>query len=68
MARRLLTTLSRALYPKKNLSKPDHKASVSSYLLKERPAVKVNDVWQIDIAYLRMEQGFLYLRACIHGL
>ncbi|XWN34694.1 MAG: IS3 family transposase [Roseivirga sp.] len=54
-----------ALYPKKNLSKRDHKASVSSYLLKERPAVKVNDVWQIDITYLRMEQGFLYLTALI---
>lgn len=54
-----------AVYPKINLSKRrmDHK--IYPYLLRERPPVLPNDVWQVDITYIRLGGGFVYLVALI---
>lgn len=54
-----------AVYPKINLSKRrmDHK--VYPYLLKERPPLAPNDIWQVDITYIRLSGGFVYLVALI---
>ena len=63
---RLMRVLGlQALYPKKNLSKRRQEDAVYPYLLKDTPPIKPNDVWQVDITYIRMQQGFLYLTALI---
>ena len=54
-----------ALYPKKNLSKRRQEDSVHPYLLRSLPPEKPNDCWQVDISYIRMNQGYLYLTALI---
>jgi len=52
-----------AIYPKPKLSKqhPDHK--IYPYLLKDFELSKPNQVWSIDITYIRMKNGWLYLVA-----
>lgn len=54
-----------ALYPRKNLSKRRLKDAVYPYLLTIEPAVLPNDVWCVDITYLRLTIGFVYLTALI---
>jgi putative transposase len=52
------------LYPKPNLSRPggpDHK--VYPYLLRGLPIERPNQVWGVDITYIRMRDGFVYLVA-----
>jgi putative transposase len=55
----------RALYPKKNLSKRRKEDAVFPYLLKQCPPVQPNDVWCVDITYIKLFQGFSYLTALI---
>lgn len=63
---RLMKTLGlEAVYPKKNLSKRRQKDTVFPYLLKEYPPVKPHDCWCIDITYIKLAEGFLYLTALI---
>lgn len=52
-------------YPKKNLSKstPGHKKY--PYLLRQVPIIRNNQVWSIDITYIPMKNGFMYLVAVI---
>jgi putative transposase len=52
-------------YPKRNLSKatPGHKKY--PYLLRGIPVTHNNQVWSIDITYVPMEKGFMYLAAVI---
>jgi putative transposase len=52
-------------YPKRNLSKaaPGHKKY--PYLLRGIPVTHNNQVWSIDITYVPMEKGFMYLTAVI---
>lgn len=50
-----------AIYPKKNLSKPDKSHDVYPYLLKGLKIEKTNHVWGVDITYIRMKNEFLYL-------
>jgi putative transposase len=50
-----------ALYPKPNLSKRYHAQYVRPYLLRNLRVVRPNQVWGIDITYIRMEKGFMYL-------
>ena len=53
-----------ALYPKPNLSRPsraDHR--VYPYLLRGLPIERPNQVWGVDITYIRLRSGFMYLVA-----
>ena len=52
-----------AIYPKKNLSKPSPGCKIYPYLLRDRKITRVNEVWGIDITYIRMRHGWLYLVA-----
>lgn len=50
-----------ALYPKPNLSKRHHAQYVRPYLLRNLEITRPNQVWGIDITYIRMQRGFMYL-------
>lgn len=64
--RRLLRLMGlMAIYPKKNLSKLGLKKYIHPYLLKGLKIDRPNYVWAIDITYLPMKNGFLYLTAII---
>lgn len=52
-------------YPKKNLSKPAPGHKKYPYLLRQLPIVRNNQVWSIDITYIPMKKGFMYLVAVI---
>lgn len=54
-----------AQYPKPNLSKPNKAHKKYPYLLKDLKIVKINQVWSVDITYIPMNKGFLYLVAII---
>ena len=54
-----------AVYPKKNLSKRNHEHKVFPYLLREHPPLKPHDVWCVDITYINIATGFIYLTALI---
>jgi len=54
-----------AIYPGPNTSKRNHKQAVHPYLLKGLAISRANKVWQVDITYLRMGKGFMYLVALI---
>lgn len=49
------------LYPKPNLSKRYHAQYVRPYLLRNLEITRPNQVWGVDITYLRMNKGFMYL-------
>jgi len=62
--RRLMRKMGlEAIYPKKNLSKahPDHKKY--PYLLKDMVIDHPDQVWGVDITYIRLQHGFVYLVA-----
>lgn len=50
-----------AIYPKPNLSQNVAPHPVFPYLLKNLSISRPNQVWETDITYIRMKQGFLYL-------
>ncbi|MBM7560856.1 putative transposase [Fusibacter tunisiensis] len=50
-----------AIYPKPNLSKRYHQQYVRPYLLRKLPITRPNQVWGVDITYIRLNKGFLYL-------
>jgi len=52
-----------AIYPKPNLSKPHPGHKIYPYLLRNKSIEEVNQVWGIDITYIRMKHGWLYLVA-----
>ena len=53
------------IYPKMNLSKRMKQAKVCPYLLRNAVIDRPNQVWSIDITYIPMKHGFLYLTAII---
>ena len=53
-----------AIYPKPNLSKPD-KGHKMPYLLKNKSIFLPNQVWAVDITYIPMKHGHMYLTAII---
>jgi putative transposase len=53
-----------AIYPKPNLSKPG-KGHKVPYLLKNANIFLPNQVWAIDITYIPMKHGHMYLTAII---
>ena len=54
-----------AIYPKKNLSKPCPWHRRYPYLLRGLAITRPNQVWGVDITYIRLSQGFVYLVAII---
>jgi len=64
--RRLLRLMGlMAIYPKKNLSKLGLSKYIRPYLLKGLNIDRPNKAWAIDITYIPMKNGFLYLTAII---
>jgi len=64
--RRLLRLMGMmAIYPKRNLSKLGLIKYIRPYLLKGMKIERPNQVWAIDITYIPMKNGFLYLTAII---
>lgn len=51
--------------PRKNLSKSNMEHKKYPYLLRQLKIEKANQVWQTDITYIPMKQGFMYLTAII---
>ena len=54
-----------AIYPRMNLSKRQKKAQILPYLLKNVDIRRPNQAWSIDITYIPIRHGFLYLTAII---
>lgn len=54
-----------AIYPGPNLSRRQHKAHVFPYLLRNLTICAPNHVWGIDITYIRMQKGWMYLVAVL---
>lgn len=54
-----------AIYPKPNTSKPAKDKTDYPYLLKDLDIDFVNQVWMIDITYLKLHHRFVYLIALI---
>ena len=54
-----------AICPGPNLSRRNAEHSVYPYLLRDRVVTRVNEVWGIDITYVRLEAGWMYLAAVL---
>ena len=54
-----------AVYPKPNLSKRNMKHKIFPYLLRNITIIKPNQVWAIDITYIKMGKSHMYLTAII---
>ena len=70
VGRKLVRSLMREMaiypiYPKPNLSKRNFKHSVVPYLLRNMPIYMPNQVWSIDITYIKMLHAHMYLTAII---
>jgi putative transposase len=54
-----------AIYPGPNTSRRNKLHAVHPYLLKGMAITEANQVWMVDLTYLRLAQGFVYLVALI---
>ena len=54
-----------AVYPKPNLSKRNKQHSVFPYLLRNKSIFLPNQVWAVDITYIKMGKSHMYLTAII---
>jgi putative transposase len=54
-----------AIHPGPNLSKRAHQAAIYPYLLKNITAQAPNHIWGIDITYIRLRGGWMYLVAIL---
>ena len=64
--RRLMGLMGwQTIYRKPNTSKPDKEHKVYPYLLKNLDINRANQVWAMDITYVPMRRGFMYLCAII---
>ena len=64
--RRLLRKMGiMAIYPGRNLSKLGHAKYIRPYLLRGLKIERPNQLWEIDITYIAMARGFMYLTAII---
>ena len=52
-------------YTQNNLSKPAQGHKIFPYLLRSAVITRPNQAWSIDITYIRLEHGFVYLTAII---
>lgn len=53
------------VYPKPNTSRPNKQHQIYPYLLREVVVDRPNQVWAVDITYIRLRHGFAYLVAII---
>ena len=70
VGRKHMTTLMRrmgitALYRKPNTSGKASGHKIYPYLLRTLPVTRANQVWAMDISYIPMARGFVYLAAVI---
>ena len=70
VGRRHIKTLMRkmgieAIYRKPNTSKPAPGHKIYPYLLRDMDVTQPNQVWAMDITYIPMARGFLYLAAVV---
>jgi len=70
VGRKHVSTLMRrmgieALYRKPNTSKPHPEHAVYPYLLRALAIERANHVWAMDLTYIPMARGFVYLAAII---
>lgn len=64
--RRLLRKMGiEPIYPKKNLSRLGQAKYIHPYALRGLSIDRPNQVWAIDISYVPMKKGFMYLTAII---
>lgn len=64
--RRLLRKMGvEPIYPKKNLSRLGKAKYIHPYLLRNVAITRRNQVWAIDISYIPMRKGFMYLTGII---
>ena len=54
-----------ALYRKPNISKPTPGHKIYPSLLRKLPVTRPNQVWAMDITYIPMARGFIYLAAVL---
>ena len=54
-----------AIYRRPNTSKPEPGHKIFPYLLRKLPVTHPNQVWAMDITYVSMARGFVYLAAVI---
>jgi len=54
-----------AIHPGPNTSKRNQLHATHPYLLRDIEIIRPNQAWQVDITYLRMPNGFMYLVALI---
>ena len=54
-----------AIYRKPNTSKPAPGHKVYPYLLRRLAVTRPNQVWAMDITYIPMARGFVYLAAVV---
>jgi len=54
-----------AIYRRPNTSKPAPGHKIYPYLLRNLPVTRPNQVWAMDITYIPMARGFVYLAAVI---
>lgn len=52
-----------ALYRKRRTTRRNSEHKVYPYLLRHLPVVWCNQVWAMDISYIPMPRGFVYLAA-----
>ena len=55
----------RALYPKRRTSQPGKGHKICPYLLRGLAIERPNQVWAMDITYIPMARGFVYLAAVV---
>ncbi len=54
-----------AIYRRPNTSKPAPGHKIYPYLLRKLPVTRPNQVWAMDITYIPMARGFVYLAAVV---
>jgi putative transposase len=54
-----------AIYRRPNTSKPAPGHKIYPYLLRTLPVIRPNQVWAMDITYIPMARGFVYLAAVV---
>jgi len=54
-----------AVYPKPNLSKRNKQHRIYPYLLRNKAIFLPNQVWAVDITYIKLKHGHMYLTAII---
>jgi putative transposase len=55
----------RAIYPRRHLTAMGQNEYIHPYLLRDLEIERPNQVWAIDITYIPMQRGFMYLTAII---